>query len=307
MIWIVLYLLYLILVSIVFLIIKKRIRKEKRGQLEFGFILSLAFPIIGLLAALLLAKLRPRQSKGKWLSEYSDYISFTVQNYEDIYVSAKQDMELTPFSTGMQLEQSDIQKQLIVQVSSSSVAKEGKLLKAALLQKDPETVHYAATTIQVLHDRYRKQIDYAKSLFYQDPKQTEMTHQLLSYYMRYLESDLLSPRQMAEVMDECSPIMLQLAKQFANDPIFTYYYGKILMIQGKFFEAEEQFYHLVETYPETKYGYIGLLKIYYDQKRWIKLYNLLDLVAERNVYDHLPYSYQQFVQQMGGIHLEQKL
>ncbi|WP_379970556.1 tetratricopeptide repeat protein [Ectobacillus sp. sgz5001026] len=306
MIWIVLYVIYCFLVTKLFLFLNKGIMKEKEGILDYGWLLSLVFPIIGLLASLILLLLRPKQMNSSWLHEYSDYISFHVQNYEDIYVAAKQDMDLTSFSTGMQLEHADIQKQLIVQVGASPVSKEGNLLKAALLQKDPETVHYAATTINILHDRYRKQIDYLQGQFNQDTSQQDVAFQLASLYLRYLESELLSPRQIAELLDECTPIFDRFMDLFENVPTFMYVYGKLLMISGKYYEAEEQFFHTMDMHPEESYGYIGLLEIYYDQKSWTKLFHIIETLTKRNMINNLPYQYQLFAEQIGGTILEQE-
>lgn len=306
MIWIVLYVIYFFLVTKLFLFLKKGVMKKKEGILDYGWLLSLVFPIIGLLASLILLLLRPKQINSSWLHEYSDYISFHVQNYEDIYVAAKQDMDLTSFTAGMQLGRTDIQKQLIVQVGAAPVSKEGKLLKSALYQKDPETVHYAATTINVLNDRYRKQIDYLQGQFNQDTSQQDVAFQLVSHYLRYLESELLSPRQIAELLDECTPIFDRFMDLFEDVPAFMYAYGKLLMISGKYYEAEEQFFYTMDMHPEENYGYIGLLEIYYDQKSWTKLFHIIETLTKRNMISNLPYQYQLFALQIGGTILEQE-
>lgn len=57
--------------------------------------------------------------------------------------------------------------------------------------KDPETVHYAANTFNLLNERYEKQIEYLTKQFLQCPE-NDIAKGPVSNYLRYIDSGLLS-------------------------------------------------------------------------------------------------------------------
>ena len=98
---------------------KGLITEDKKGIIEFCLIISLLFPLVGLIVSAIMLLLNIRRSKTEWLQQYSEYVSFQVDHYEDILASAKQDMDLISFSSGLELDKPELHKQLIVQLSSS--------------------------------------------------------------------------------------------------------------------------------------------------------------------------------------------
>ena len=97
---------------------KGLITEDKKGIIEFCLIISLLFPLVGLIVSAIMLLLNIRRSKTEWLQQYSEYVSFQVDHYEDILASAKQDMIIS-FSSGLELDKPELHKQLIVQLSSS--------------------------------------------------------------------------------------------------------------------------------------------------------------------------------------------
>lgn len=305
MILVLLYCIYAILVFFIFRFTKAYIAKNKKGITEFCLIISLIFPIFGLIVSMIILLLNIKRSKTEWLQQYSEYVSFHADNYEDILESAKQDMDLISFSSGLEIDKPELHKQLIVQLSSSSISNEGGLLKEAIHHKDPETVHYAATTINMLNERYEKQIDYLTKQFTQTPHH-EIAKELVSYYLRYIESGLLSAQQKEKIIDKFMTLIVQAAELFPNEVTYSFHFGNLLIYKKKYADAEEQFLHLVHTHPESFYGYVGLLEIYYEQKLWEQLYDLLDNLITTKRFNILPHKYQLFVAQFGGINIEER-
>ncbi|MGG2094329.1 hypothetical protein AB1283_17315 [Bacillus sp. S13(2024)] len=305
MIFLFLYLIYAVLILLAYYILKKKVHVEKRGMLLFGLILSIIFPVVGLILSIVQFSIISKYENLTWIDEYSNYVTFKIRNYEEIVKSAKQDMEIISFTSGLELDQPDLQKQLIVQLSLSPVLHEGKLLKEAVRHKDPETVHYAATTIHALNERYRKDIHYLKQEFSQN-YQHESANELMSHYVRYIESGLLSSQQKEELIDEFIVMALQGRKHFPHEPIYQFHLGTLFMYKKEYQKAEESFTTLVQEYPESFYGYAGLLELYYSQRYWSKLYDLLDTLIYKNQLDQLPRKYQLFAYQFGGIQVEKE-
>ncbi|MED0972234.1 hypothetical protein [Bacillus paramycoides] len=303
MILLLLYAIYAILIFILFRFTKSLITENKKGIIEFCLIISLLFPIIGLIVSVIMLLLNIKRSKTEWLQQYSDYLSFQVDNYEDILESSKQDLDLISFSSGLELDKPELHKQLIVQLSSSSISNEGGLLKEAIHHKDPETVHYAATTINLLNERYEKQIEYLNKQFLQNPKH-EIAQELVSNYLRYIDSGLLSNQQKEKIIDDFIHFITQSVELFPKESLYSFQLGNLFLYKKQYARSEEQFSNLINFYPESYYGYVGLLETYYEQKLWDKLYDLINNLTDTKRIQMLPRKYQLFVGQFGGVHIE---
>ncbi|CAM4160557.1 tetratricopeptide repeat protein [Bacillus luti] len=305
MIFLLFYIIYAILIFLLFRFTKGLMSENKKGIIEFCLIISLLFPLLGLIVSVIMLLLNIKRSKTGWLQQYSDYVSFQVDNYEDILESAKQDMDLISFSSGLEIDKPELHKQLIVQLSSSTISNEGGLLKEAIHHKDPETVHYAATTINLLNERYEKQIGYLNKQFLQHP-QNDIAKELVSNYLRYIESGLLSNQQKEKTINEFMSLITQSIELFPDELLYSFQLGNLLLYKKQYVESEGQFSHLIHRNPESYYGYVGLLELYYEQQLWDKLYKLIDNLTSTKKVHILPRKYQLFVGQFGGIHIEEE-
>ncbi|KAA0762413.1 M48 family metallopeptidase [Bacillus sp. SH5-2] len=305
MIFLLFYIIYAILIFLLFRFTKGLMSENKKGIIEFCLIISLLFPLLGLIVSVIMLLLNIKRSKTGWLQQYSDYVSFQVDNYEDILESAKQDMDLISFSSGLEIDKPELHKQLIVQLSSSTISNEGGLLKEAIHHKDPETVHYAATTINLLNERYEKQIGYLNKQFLQHP-QNDIAKELVSNYLRYIESGLLSNQQKEKTINEFMSFITQSIELFPDELLYSFQLGNLLLYKKQYVESEGQFSHLIHLNSESYYGYVGLLELYYEQQLWDKLYKLIDNLTSTKKVHILPRKYQLFVGQFGGIHIEEE-
>ncbi|PFW57052.1 hypothetical protein COL13_11330 [Bacillus cereus] len=305
MIFLLLYIIYAILIFLLFRFTKGLMSENKKGIIEFCLIISLLFPLLGLIVSVIMLLLNIKRSKTGWLQQYSDYVSFQVDNYEDILELAKQDMDLISFSSGLEIDKPELHKQLIVQLSSSTISNEGGLLKEAIHHKDPETVHYAATTINLLNERYEKQIGYLNKQFLQHP-QNDIAKELVSNYLRYIESGLLSNQQKEKTINEFMSFITQSIELFPDELLYSFQLGNLLLYKKQYVESEGQFSHLIHRNPESYYGYVGLIELYYEQQLWDKLYKLIDNLTSTKKVHILPRKYQLFVGQFGGIHIEEE-
>lgn len=305
MIFLLLYIIYAILIFLLFRFTKGLMSENKKGIIEFCLIISLLFPLLGLIVSVIMLLLNIKRSKTGWLQQYSDYVSFQVDNYEDILELAKQDMDLISISSGLEIDKPELHKQLIVQLSSSTISNEGGLLKEAIHHKDPETVHYAATTINLLNERYEKQIGYLNKQFLQHP-QNDIAKELVSNYLRYIESGLLSNQQKEKTINEFMSFITQSIELFPDELLYSFQLGNLLLYKKQYVESEGQFSHLIHRNPESYYGYVGLLELYYEQQLWDKLYKLIDNLTSTKKVHILPRKYQLFVGQFGGIHIEEE-
>lgn len=72
---------------------------------------------------------------------------------------------------------------------NSNITNKGKYLNLGLTNNDSETVHYSATTLNVLNNRMEKELEQAKLAF--DPAHPATIHHLVQVYERFIDSGLL--------------------------------------------------------------------------------------------------------------------
>ncbi|GGL58566.1 tetratricopeptide repeat protein [Sporolactobacillus putidus] len=294
---------YIVLSSFLFTLLRKRAPVEKKGLYAYLLTISLICPPAGLPMAVMLILLQKRKNRAGWIDDYSKYVTFDPVNYEDLRTEAREDRELVPFSSGLNLDNPDLQKKLIVQLGSHGIANEGVLLRKAMNLNDTETVHYAATTINVLNDRYRKQVDETKRRF-TDHYRLDDAEKLADLYFHYLLSGILLSGQEKDLIDECIHFLIHAVHLFPNAPAFQYRLGSLYLRTGDLDRAERRFLKLTESDPSKYYGYTGLLEIYYMNNRWAKFYTVVDQIARNVKFDRLPEKYRWMIRRLGGVKSE---
>ena len=60
----------------------------------------------------------------------------------------------------------------------------------------------------------------------------------------------------------------QSVELFPTEPLYPFHLGNLFLHTKQYAKSEEQFLNLIHFYPESYYGYVGLLEIYYEQKLW---------------------------------------
>ncbi|TGA98457.1 hypothetical protein E4665_08005 [Sporolactobacillus shoreae] len=290
---------YYLLTGLFFYALKKKASHDKKGLYNYCLILAYACPPAGFLIAVLLIMADRFHKKTNWAEEYLEYISSDLVNYEHIRAEALHDRSLISFSSGLELDDTDLQKKLIVQLSSGSVANEGGMLRKAVNQNDAETVHYAATTINVLSDRYRKQINELKKVF-TNHRLEETAAELSLLYSHFLSSGILPLRQEKSLIREFYQFLVYAIKYFPKNATLYYQLEMLYIRNGEWDKAELQCLKMVHDFPDLYFGYVGLLEVYFKNNAWSQLYSVVDQLNEHTEIEKLPDKYREFVRQLGA-------
>ena len=108
-------------------------------------------------------------------------------------------------------------KEMIVDLLSGDLSVNSQLLKKGLGDKDPEVVHYTASTLNYLEERYEKAIQEAR-----DACVTELTQERLSHvavlYDRYMRSGLLDSDILPIYRKSYIQVLELMIKEFGYDP-----------------------------------------------------------------------------------------
>ncbi|MCF7941294.1 MAG: bacterial transcriptional activator domain-containing protein [Spirochaetia bacterium] len=155
-------------------------------------------------------------------------------------------------------------KEAIVDLLSSDVARNCRMLQKGLLDDDVEVVHYTASTLNYLENRFEKAIREAR-----DAAAAELTlehlDQLVLLYENYIDSGLLDDdikpmyhRKVIEVLE------LEL-KEFGSTVHVARLLAQAYLRQGKHQEAVTLLLAAVESYPDDMDLRFTLMRYYYEK------------------------------------------
>jgi tetratricopeptide (TPR) repeat protein len=155
-------------------------------------------------------------------------------------------------------------KEAIVDLLSSDVARNCRMLQKGLLDDDVEVVHYTASTLNYLENRFEKAIREAR-----DTAAAELTlehlDQLVLLYENYIDSGLLDDdikpmyhRKVIEVLE------LEL-KEFGSTVHVARLLAQAYLRQGRHQEAVTLLLAAVESYPDDMDLKFTLMRYYYEK------------------------------------------
>ncbi|OES44564.1 tetratricopeptide repeat protein [Domibacillus iocasae] len=293
--WIILYMMYLIIMIVVYRSLSRRVTEDYAGMLLYYFILSAAFPIVGLLASLLLEGLNKKRKTIDWFEEYENYMQQKVVNYADIRRQAAADENLIPFLSGLGLDKNKLQKQLIMELSELDITGQGFFLERAIRHHNTETAHYAAVSMNSLKDRFQKNIEMLRS---QCRNESKPYLELITVYRSFLQSGFLNGSQKEELRKECKGFIDEAIALFPKETILLYYRGEQALHEQNYEDAAGYFQLLVKLNPASSSGYEGLIETFYEQGNWPAVYNMIRKASKHNI--EFPYKFEQIIDRMGN-------
>ncbi|WP_027955766.1 tetratricopeptide repeat protein [Halobacillus kuroshimensis] len=292
------YVIHGLTVLIVSLLLRKRMHENKKGTITWLAITSLFLPIIGELLGLAAWLAAKAFGTNHMIDDYDDYVTFTPLNLEYLRYEASSSMDLSPISDALLRNDGANQKELIVSLINSDISNKGRHLNLGLTNNNSETVHYAATTMNVLSSRFEKELEHArKELAPEAPMSFE---RLCSVYERYLGSGILDENGQARLEKQYEQLLEEMVPKLEKEPWMYRSLGDNYIRRGKEEKAVEAFHEMVSRFPAHPGGYLKLIEFYYAGRDWTNikpvLYDLFQHVKEEDI----PESQRFIIQQMGG-------
>ncbi|ASF40459.1 hypothetical protein CEH05_15400 [Halobacillus halophilus] len=275
------YLVHGILIAFSAHFLNKRVTKEDRGIISWICVVSFFIPIAGEILGIITWMISKHVGSNQMLNEYDDYIKFEPLNLEHLRYQAEENMDLLPIGEAIQSDESKDHKDLILRLINSNITNKGKYLNLGLTNNDSETVHYSATTLNVLNNRMEKELEQAKLAF--DPAHPATIHHLVQVYERFIDSGLLEENAQKRLEKEYVDV---LEREVSTPGEATWLYfnlGKIYKRTSQKDRAIQAFNALIEHFPNEPEGYLQLIEIYYDRRNWSALKSLT-----WNLYEHVP-------------------
>ncbi|WP_226584147.1 tetratricopeptide repeat protein [Halobacillus litoralis] len=203
-------------------------------------------------------------------------------------------------SIELMLEKDDnvAKREIIMVLLDHNIPNVNRYLEKLLDDDDPEIVHYAATTINTLHRRFRETINaHTKDECHEDLSNYE---QSIAAYENYLKSGLLESTLKSHILKEYTDYLEKTLTQQQEQPQLLNKLGWALQELKKREDAHEVFVKLIKNYPNYYGGYCGLINHYYINGDWDNLKQLIMKVNKYVKKESIPNSYRQILIRIGG-------
>ncbi|WP_354019330.1 tetratricopeptide repeat protein [Fictibacillus halophilus] len=229
--------------------------------------ISFVIPILGALGVWLVIKLSDRKGKEK---RYIHHERFYVNNFNEIGLLSLKRRESIPFFAGVQTVD-DIGKDLVVRLMENKIPEQGRYLKAAVVQQNRETAHYAATALNLLNKRYETIIHKMLS----ETSSLQGYKNILYVYKEYLTSDIVSDTLLKEKKDVYENLLREAIKHYPRETLFYEQLALYYWENSKKNQAVSLSEKVISDFPNSTECYFILLNNYYVTHEKIKLNTVL--------------------------------
>lgn len=195
-------LLYCVIVFIILKIIKQRYDLANH-IFCYGIIVSLVLPLIGPFVFIKGYAKNAKTFDQDWLNLQKGLIDQNFINYTDLAYRAKQDELLIPINQGLELQDEQLVRHLLLELLDENIENEGYYIKKALASNNKEIIHYASTIFNTLLDKYKTKIEKLETL-YQHDSSLENALKLSEYYIKFMVSNLLFEQEYLRLLKKAN-------------------------------------------------------------------------------------------------------
>lgn len=261
---------HVILFIIVFLI-RRLVLRRLNLSTDYLFLLipGLGF-IIGSSVNILINYLKRESTL---IEEYEKYIELLNEVNTEEGPDLEDAVNIMSFSDVLKYSSSEKKKEIIIDMIQENLDVQMKLLREGLQDEDVEVVHYAATTLNLLEQRFEEKI-YNLRHEYEENKSEDLLKQLLEAYEEYIYSGLLDE----DLKKGISKEYLKSINE-AREIIGETYEFLIKALDAKFIIEETEgvndiFRILYRDYAENWEVSLYLMKYYYRQRNMKEVRNI---------------------------------
>jgi tetratricopeptide (TPR) repeat protein len=277
----------------------RRSGPHDRGSLVWMIGVSLFVPLVAEAMFVLLWTFNRNKKTSPAYFTNDEAVPFDMKNYQELKDKAVDDFRMMPIMDELNEEDNEVKKDLIIRLIDLDVTQKGKYLRVALDHDDAEVVHYAATTLNVLKDKFIDRIDEGKSRL--EDNNSESYLQLTDTYNEYLNSELLNPDMKLLVLKEASGLFEDAVRLFPNKPLFYEHLGNLYLELGQTVQAEAVFKTACSRFPTFCGGYMGLIQAAYKRLDWKAIRHHLALLDEHIPDDQIPERWYPVIRQFKGV------
>ncbi len=168
-------------------------------------------------------------------------------------------------------------KEVIVDLLSSEIIQNCKTLKRGLDDEDAEVVHYTATTLNYLENKFEQSIRNARDAAAEDLTQ-EHLESLIMLYENYIFSGLLDDDIVPIYMKKIIEILELQVDTFGSDLKVIKHLARCYMRQGKGKETLDLLQEVARENPEDVEIQFTLMNYFYEEGDLVQVKNLAMII-----------------------------
>ncbi|MBN6186792.1 hypothetical protein JQN58_07260 [Aneurinibacillus sp. BA2021] len=273
--------------------------EAQRGAVSWILLVSVFVPFIGEILGGIVWLAERRSQRRSVLDTYDDYTRTRVHNYENMIAEAAKDDRLLPIMQSLETDDSELKKEMLIRLLDLNIRQKGKYLYAALQNEDTEVVHYAATSINVLKDRYLRRISALKEHLHSGNPAAYI--ELASAYQQYMESGLLVGEMKRITAMEYLDVLKQAASKNPAQPHLLFQQAEMCLLLGQESEAEELGTRLIHQFPAYFGGYLIHVQLAYRHENWTHIQDMVQQLRKHTAESEWPVRWVPVIRQLEGV------
>ncbi len=168
-------------------------------------------------------------------------------------------------------------KEVIVDLLSSEIIQNCKTLKRGLDDEDPEVVHYTATTLNYLENKFEQSIREARDAAAEDLTKKNL-EALVTLYENYIFSGLLDDDIVPIYMKKIIEILELHVDTFGTDLDVVKHLARCYMKQGKGKETLDLLQEVARENPDDVEIQFTLMNYFYEEGDLVQVKNLAMII-----------------------------
>lgn len=247
----------------------------KQTVLFFYFVIML-LPSIGFFIFILERIVSYRKEQDELLDEYNKYINFLKTEHNVKEINTHDEINILSLNDHLILSDNDKKKEALIKFITNNTDLQVSVLRKALSDSDSEVVHYAASTLTFLEEKFELIINEKRAEYLVSGNRDALI-QIMTYYDKYIYSGLIEGEVKKAYLGKYLDILNEFSQKtngFDCDLIIRQ--AHIYMKLNNYEEAEKLLKEVLEVDNSNFFAYFYLMELYFLEKK----YELVFFTAE---------------------------
>ena len=274
------YLLIHLFLSVIVYLFYRYLLKDRS---EIPLYLLYFLPVFGFVfTALFYFSLVVFQREGDLLENYEKYVNYVSEYILEKDIDLKKELNTSSAYDHLYIGMDQQKKNVIVDLISDDIDLKVQILKSALDDSNPEVVHYASSTLNLIEKEYEKLIEKLK-IKYQQEKDGDLLREIIDVYEKYIDSGLSEGDLLNFYVDEYLLIIDECLEEFGHD--FNIYVKKVkaLMILKAYDRVFLVLGIMHKEYPLKAENFLYTLEVMHHMKKYKEIKNVIGKMKQLEI------------------------
>ncbi|MCK5155763.1 MAG: hypothetical protein KAQ69_04960 [Spirochaetales bacterium] len=269
-----------VVVFIIVIIFRRRSSPQTREISPIMFLMlpgvgSLLFSLSYLILYFVGSKFTKKELKHSYEEE-------NVKYEKNLAIDFKQIGRLMDMAGVFSYSDSMHKKEMIVDLLSGDISANSKLLKKGLGDEDPEVVHYTASTLNYMEEKYEKAIQKARADCVDELTRDRLMY-VASLYNKYMSSGLLEDDILPIYRNSYLQVLELIMKEFGRDEEIMEMMIHAYIDIDQLDEAEKLMLEAVDIFPRNLTLRFVQMKYYYTRNKLHEIVDIAQMICDMPV------------------------